>query len=316
MKSCTKIYSCYNKNELIRKESSSGGIFFPICKKIIEMDGVVFGASYDESFEVIHSSCESIEMIRNYLGSKYVQSKVGNSYRKVKEFLDLGRYVLFSGTPCQVAGLKAYLGFEYDKLITIDFICHGVPSKKVWRKYKNKLSHGDKIESINFRNKKKGWRNFSLHVVFQSGREYSQGKNKDPYLLGFLRNLYLRPSCYECQFKAVYHVADITLGDFWMAEENLLEQDDDKGISIAILQSGKGESLFDKIMSELVIVGEPDIEFIKKTNPALIISIAKTAKRNKFYESYENDFAKTVVRLTENSIYMKAIRKLKKIIKF
>ncbi|WP_395549351.1 MULTISPECIES: Coenzyme F420 hydrogenase/dehydrogenase, beta subunit C-terminal domain [unclassified Lacrimispora] len=308
----TKIYACYNKNELIRKDSSSGGIFYSICKKIIEMGGVVFGASFDENFEVVHSCCESVEMIQNYLGSKYVQSMVGYSFIKVKEYLDFGRHVLFSGTPCQVAGLKAYLGCEYNNLITIDFICHGVPSKKVWRKYKDKLSDGNKIESINFRSKKKGWRNFSLHMVFHSGGEYLQGKNKDPYLLGFLHNLYLRPSCYECQFKAVYHAADITLGDFWKAE-NLLKQDDDKGISVAMLQSEKGETLFDEILRELVIVGEPDIEFIKETNSALISSAALTNKRKLFYERYENDFSKIVIGMTENSVYMKAIRKLKRI---
>lgn len=307
------IYGCYNKDKIIREKSSSGGIFYLFAKKIIEADGVVFGAAFDEDFEVVHSHCSSPELLEQFMGSKYVQSAVGDSYSLVKNYLENGRYVLFSGTPCQVAGLDAFLGKKYEKLTLVDFICHGVPSRRIWREYKNRLTNGRTIESVNFRDKEKGWRQFSLKLKFQNGGVYRRTEHKDPYLSGFLQNLYLRPSCYECPFKTPWHVSDITLGDFWSAETFLSEQDDDRGLSVVLIQSKQGEMLFNIIKEELVIAGEPDIGFIKETNSALVRPAAKTDKRRLFYDHYKKNFKKTVNRLTNRSIAGKIIRRLNRL---
>lgn len=312
MNKSIKIYGCYNKNDLARKKSSSGGVFYALAKNVIESGGIVFGASYDENYEVIHSHCKSMEHLSSFMGSKYTQSSMGSSYKQVKEYLDKCYNVLFSGTPCQISGLKLFLDKDYDNLLTIDFICHGVPSRKIWREYKNKIAGKQKIKNVYFRDKIKGWRNFSLTIELQNGKIYRKGKNKDPYLLGFLSNLYLRPSCYRCLFKGTYRESDITMGDFWSADKNLLYKDDDKGLSVILIQTNQGQKLFREIKDELIIVAKPDVEFIKMTNSALIESVTKSDKRQMFYDSYQKGFRQTIVSLTESSIQKKIIRKIKK----
>lgn len=274
-------YSAYAKDDDIRKNSSSGGIFTILAVSVIKMGGVVFGARFDENWNVVHDFTEEIDGLSGFRGSKYLQSEIGNNYKKAKDFLLQGRKVLFSGTPCQIAGLHAYLRKRYENLITVDFVCHGVPSPGVWQKYLKSLqrtqcaSGGKNSEflflkelslgGISFRNKRFGWKkygilleksslqddkntDFSLYVK----KEWFQPFQENRYMDVFLSNLSLRPSCYACRHKNFSSGSDITLGDFWGIDKIDPAIDDDKGISLlfihnpAILQILDGCNIFIK----------------------------------------------------------------------
>lgn len=309
-------YAAANKNDLIRKSSSSGGIFFLMAKAILQDGGVVFGAKMNGSSEVEHSACEKLEDIFPFLGSKYVQSKMGDAYIEVYRYLQKGKKVLFSGTPCQIAGLKSYLAKEYDTLYTLDLACHGVPSKKVWRSYL-KESFGEKqIKNINFRDKTEGWKNFSLEIEFENGEKYRKKRKRDLYMKGFLQNIYLRPSCYECRFKGVRRESDVTLADFWQIESMRPEMDDDKGTSFILIQSLKGERLWNRISREVNFC-QANIEDAVQNNWAIVRSVELPDKRKVFYEKiYQGEKVRyTVARLTKRTIMQKVKGRLEAFMK-
>lgn len=246
-----QVFAAINPDEKVRMESSSGGIFTLLAEKVIQENGVVFGARFDENWEVKHDYAETIEGLAAFRGSKYVQSRVEDNYLKAERFLKKGRKVLFSGTPCQIAGLKKFLRKEYDNLLTVDFICHGVPSPKVWRMYldeicKNYINQGDRkscIKAINFRNKSLGWKKFSF--FFKLNPTFIRQKNKpiehlelfykNSFMKGFLNDLILRPSCYHCPSKSGKSESDITIADFWGIESLSPNMDDDKGTSLVFI---------------------------------------------------------------------------------
>ena len=153
----TQAYAAINKDEDVRMRSSSGGMFHALAKWTIEQGGVVFGARFNDQWEVVHDYTETIEGIEPFMRSKYVQSRIGDTFKQAKQFLEAGRWVLYSGTPCQIGGLKAYLKKEYEKLLGVDLICHGVPSPGVWRAYLKEAIKGDTLLGFNFRDKKNGW---------------------------------------------------------------------------------------------------------------------------------------------------------------
>lgn len=262
------VYAAKNRDEEIRRQSSSGGVFTVLAEKMIEEGGVVFGARFDDRWEVVHDYTEKVEGLVAFRGSKYVQSRIEDSFKEVERFLKVGRKVLFSGTPCQVAGLKRFLRKEYDNLLTVDFICHGVPSPGVWREYLkeetarqcggknsvlshpyNKINSRDvRIENISFRDKRLGWKKFSfaltLSVPVGHGVKntvlLSEPLDKNIFMRGFLADLYLRPSCYACPAKSFKSGSDITIGDFWGVQAIAPDLDDDKGISVMFIhQSNK-----------------------------------------------------------------------------
>lgn len=279
-----KVFAAKNKNEEIRLKSSSGGIFTLLAESIIQEGGVVFGARFDESWNVIHDYTETIEGLAAFRGSKYVQSRIGRTFRQVESFLKTGRKVMFTGTPCQVSGLKHYLLNDYDNLLTVDFVCHGVPSPLVWREYLQTLfmpkntgrectvlsSHTDipVISDINFRDKLSGWKKFGFVVRTRpiSNKDRNNGSIpedqvflREPFyenifMRGFLHDIYLRPSCYDCQVKSGKSGADITMGDFWGIDNHLPEFDDDKGVSIVLVQSEKGITLIDKCSMSMLLI--------------------------------------------------------------
>ena len=290
-----KVYAAYNKNEEIRLNSSSGGIFTLIAEHVLRLDGVVFGACYNNKFEVVHSYTESIEGLEKFRGSKYVQSSIGNTYKKAKVFLDEGKVVFFTGTPCQIGGLLAYLRKNYDNLYTQDLICHGAPSPMVWGryvKYREKCA-GAPTQRTFFRNKKYGWKMYSVQFEFSNCTEYIKHLREDVFMKGFLSDLYLRPSCHKCSFKAEHRPSDITLADFWGIENVLPEMDDDKGTSVIMINSNKGRLLFNGVKDQMVLGGkEVDISTIKKYNPALVKSAIAHKNRRKFFHNinkYEFD---------------------------
>lgn len=306
----TKAYASINKDDEIRKESSSGGIFTLLAEEVIEMDGVVFGAAFDENFNVIHKCIKNKNEIGELRGSKYVQSDIGESYKQAKIFLEQNKYVLFTGTPCQIEGLKNFLGKNYDKLYTQDFICHGVPSKKIWKKYLSFMQKDKEklIKTINFRNKKHGWENYSMNIEYNNKKIYNKEHNKDIYMRAFLQNISLRESCYNCQFKKYNRNSDITLADFWGISKVKPEINDHKGTSLVIINSNKGKFLFEKIRNRCIIK-EVDLEEAIRYNKAFAFSAKYNENSEKFFEDVDDgiSFDKAIKKYTIKPTLMRKI---------
>ncbi len=288
----TLTYACKNKNDEVRVESSSGGVFSLLCKYVINREGVVFGASYDEDFNVRHTYVETLEECAQFRSSKYVQSKIGDTYKKVRTFLNQGRVVLFSGTPCQIEGLSGYLRKEYPNLIKVDIACHGVPSPKVYREYVTNLEreYHSKLTSLSFRNKDTGWNTYSFKAEFENGKVHQEIGYDNIYMKGFLSDIYLRPSCFECEFKKPRTTADITLGDYWGVKDIHPEFTDEKGVSLIFVHSQKGKDIFDQVSVNLEVV-ESDFDYATKCNPSIIKHAPYQPKRQQFFELLEQGVA-------------------------
>lgn len=309
-------YACMNKDEAIRLESSSGGLFTIIAEQIIDQWGVVFGARFDDRFSVIHSYVETKEELYKFRGSKYVQSKIGDTYKQVKHFLDQGKEVLFAGTPCQIGGLNSYLGKSYDNLFCIDIICHGVPSPIVWQKYiACQENHaGASTRRIAFRHKKEGWKRYSVSFLFQNNIEYHQTLDKDLYMKAFLKNICLRPSCYDCEFKTLHRQSDITLGDFWGIENVVPEMDDDKGTSLIFVNSPKGQSMLEEIRDR-ISCKEVDINQAVSYNSAAINSVEYNPKRDCFFlDLGKSDFERLLRKYCSDRLLVEIKRKVKSVV--
>lgn len=282
------VYAAWNKDEEIRLKSSSGGVFSLLAKDVIKQGGVVLGAGYDDDLKVRHQKVERVSDIYKLRGSKYVQSDTGTTFLETKELLEEGKLVLFSGTPCQVAGLNNFLFLKkFDNLYTVDLVCHGVPSPKIYEKYVNRLQelHG-KIADIVFRDKKNGWRNYSFSYVLKNKAGYNESRSKNTYMKGFLRDLYLRPSCHSCSFKTINRQADITLADFWGVANKYPELDDDKGTSLLFVHSEKGKKLLEKCESQLEL-HKVELEYAVRHNSAMIKSVIPHKNRDKFFRELE-----------------------------
>ncbi len=287
-----------NEDQEIRNQSSSGGVFTIIAEKIISQGGVVFGARFDENWKVVHDFSETVEGLASFRGSKYVQSDINSSYAKVKAFLREGRMVLFSGTPCQVSGLKLFLRKEYDNLLAVDFICHGVPSPMVWDRYraeqlkeiykKRKPIYELSLSGISFRDKTEGWKNYSYKLSFDSKdlKSYIELSSKNLFMRGFLKDLYLRPSCYDCPSKSGTSGADITIADFWGIQNVMPEIDDDRGCSLVIAYNDKS---LEYITSERLIKREVEISDALRSNPSYYSSVKEPDRRKKFFKAINSN---------------------------
>ncbi len=305
-------YACLNKDDDIRQQSSSGGVFSVIAERVLNNHGVVFGAGFSDEFNVLHSWTDCLAGLRNFRGSKYVQSSIGNTYEQAKNFLKQERQVLFSGTPCQIAGLKSYLGKENEGLVCVDMICHGVPSPLVWTQYCNKMGNNNELRSISFRDKTFGWKRFSLRFTDKNDHKYIKDLTSDEYMQGFLKNLYLRPSCYHCSFKTLARQSDITLADFWGIESILPSYDDDQGTSLILVNSNKGKEIFlaaaDRMKYEKV-----DIDQAIMYNTAAIKSVACNSKRDKFFRDLLDsaDIRQLIAKYTKVSFSRKVYIKVR-----
>ncbi len=308
-------YAVMNKNEDIRERSSSGGVFFLLAEYIIEQGGVVFGAKFDESFKVVHGYAETLEGVQAFMGSKYTQSEIGQTYSQAKEFLETGRLVLFTGTPCQIGGLKAYLRREYTNLLCQDVICHGVPSPAVWKKYieYREAEAASTTRRTFFRHKKYGWKMFSVQFDFTNCTEYIQVHSVDLYMRSFLRDLDLRSSCYNCSFKGAAIEADITLADFWGIEKVAPEMDDNHGTSLVIVHTEKGCKLFEAIRGNTKWQ-QVDFEQAIMGNPSMVRSVPKNPNRDRFMLDIQTKpFEKVVKKYCSDKLIVKIKRKLKSI---
>ena len=248
-----EVYACFNKNTEIQKNSSSGGIFYSLAKRVISQGGVVFGVRWNTNWEVGFDVAHTEDEICAFQGSKYLPADMNGMYQRAEQYLKDGKQVLYSGTPCQISGLKAYLGKEYELLTTVDVICHGVPSPIVWRQYLRRVSAGQKIKKINFRDKTYGWLDYSLKIELDSGKIIRKPRNYDIFMRGFIKGAFLRPSCYQCCFQNEDHESDLTLGDFWKVRMQCEEMYHDEGTSLLTVQTEKGKQLIQQIQDELQI---------------------------------------------------------------
>lgn len=318
-----KVYAAKNRNKKELITSSSGGLFVIIAQKVIRGGGVVFGARFDDNWNVVHASTDSEDDLWKFMGSKYVQSRIGDCFKEAKEFLTSGRKVLFTGTSCQIAALKNFLRREYDNLITIDVICHGVPSPGIWRRYLKETCDVNEVESISFRDKRLGWKNFSLTINLLKNTangspkivSLSQIHRKSPYMQLFLRDLILRPSCFNCPAKGGRSGSDITIADFWGIELCHLEFDDKQGVGLLIVNTELGERTVDFTKLEYV---ESTIDEATVRNRSYYISKNEPPLRSKFYKMSRSS-KKTLERLAEQllgeSMWVRAKRKIKRLIR-
>ena len=247
------VFAAYAKDDLIRIDSTSGGVFSLFAKWVYKQGGYVGGAIYNEDYSVsqIVSNQNRLDELRS---SKYLQSSAENVYKQIKALLKNNERVLFCGTPCQVVALHNFLGKDYDNLVTLDFLCRGVNSPKVFQKYLRELEQefDSKITKIKFKAKKWGWHNFSMRIDFANGMEYCQDRTHDLFFIGYLQGgCFARPSCYNCKFKSIPHISDITIGDFWGIEKLDMSMDQDKGTSIVIVNTEKGERIFNAIKTQI-----------------------------------------------------------------
>ena len=315
-----RAYACINKDKKIREESTSGGIFTLLASAVINDGGVVFGACFDENFGVYHTYCEKFEDLGKYRSSKYLQSDMGLSYKKAKEFLDQGRKVLFTGTPCQIEAIKSYLGKEYDNLYLQDIVCHGVPSPMIWDKYKSYREEkaNSKLSKMSFRSKKNTtWSSYNIDMNFDNKTSYTINHNDDVYMKAFLKHLSLRESCTDCKFKKNNRLSDITLADFWGIRNVKPEMDDGKGTSLVVVNSKKGQELFD-LLKDSMICEKVDFEKAISGNSSFNTISKFNRKTNKFYDEVlkNNNFELVVKKYTfEVDIYGIIKKKIKRIIK-
>ncbi len=290
-----KAYVVNNKDEQTRKESTSGGAFTAIAEYVIEKGGVVFGAALNKDFKVEHTYVEQKEELRKFRGSKYVQSDLKDTFREAKEFLNQDRWVCYSGTPCQIEGLKKYLGKEYEKLVTVDIVCRAIPSPLVYRKYliyQQEKLHGD-INKIIFRDKRKYGYKYPTITIQNDKNLYQKGVETDPYLRSFFSNIADRPCCYDCQFKKMYRKSDITIWDCFVVENFSKELDDDKGSTRVLIHTEKGKNIYENIKSKFNAV-EVSNEQLTKGMTEMFESVKENPIRKEFFENInkmnEKDF--------------------------
>lgn len=330
-----RCYAAKNRDERIRMESSSGGVFTLLAESIIEEGGIVFGARFDDKWEVVHDFTETKAGLAAFRGSKYVQSRIGNTFRQAESFLKEGRKVLFSGTPCQIKGLKLYLRRDYDNLLAVDFICHGVPSPGVWRQYldetfrkpdqregrrKNTVLSSPKdipvITGISFRDKKLGWKKFSFVVRGKSAGQADKNSvllsdmhQNNVYMQAFLSDLILRPSCYGCRAKGGRSGSDITIADFWGIQNIMPDFDDDKGVSLVLVNK---KEIFPDLVSKGIECIESDIEKPKLYNAGFSSHIRVHPGREKFFDRVsETGFIVLVNSVLKKSILTRIMNKVK-----
>lgn len=271
---------------------SSGAIYPILVKKFFEKypNGVAFGVKI-EGKNVCHFEALSYEEMIKGFGSKYVQSDLKDSFSKIKKYLQEGKRVLFSGTPCQTAALKTFVGGDFNEhLITQTILCHGVASPKVFERYLDdmEIKYGKKVKEISFRSKEHGWEKYGMKICFEDNEEYFCESGQDTFHKAFGGNLALRNSCYDCKFKYPNYKADIVLGDFWNAESIYPEIYNDLGVSVIIITSSKGLDLFNTVKKNLTIK-QIAVSDIIKSQKGIIKSTPMNKKRTEFFEKLDDE---------------------------
>lgn len=283
-----EVLAAINKDEEVRMASSSGGVFTLLAENVIKQGGVVFGVRFDDQWQAVFDYAETVETLSAFRGSKYLQARVDNSFAQCKQFLDHGRRVLYSGTQCQIAGLLHFLRKPYPNLLTVDFICHGVPSPRVWSKYLEEVVTSGKrvISDISFRDKRLGWKLFNFTLVYsEQGNIYTMTSAfpENPFMRAFLANLILRPSCHACPSKSGRSHSDITIADFWGIDKVNPQMDDDHGTSLVLVNTEKGEGA---LQYDHLLYGKTTYDDVLRYNPSIAIPARKHPRREVFFASF------------------------------
>lgn len=315
------VFAAYAKDESIRIDSTSGGLFSLFAKWVYKQGGYVGGAIYNEDYSVsqIVSNQDRLDELRS---SKYLQSNTENVYKQIKALLKNNEHVLFCGTPCQVVALHNFLGKDYENLVTLDFLCRGVNSPKVFQKYIRELEQefNSKVTKIKFKAKKWGWHNFSMRINFANGIEYCQDRTHDLFFIGYLQGgCFARPSCYNCKFKSIPHISDITIGDFWGIEKLDKSMDQDKGTSVVIVNTDKGECSFNAIKTQIEYK-QFSVDSLLGVNTNIFKNMSPTIDRKHFFEDLERMTFKATIQkyfIKENdSMMTKVFRVLKRFVPY
>lgn len=273
----------------LRQESSSGALFPVLAEYVLDHNGYVCGAAWNKDNAVEHMVISDKSDLWKLRGSKYLQSDTKKVYFEIEKLLKAQKLVLFSGTSCQVAGLNAFLVEDYDNLLTVDIVCHGVPSPKVYKKYLSELvsDKNEKVLNTNFRDKVNGWNPNLVTTTTTTVAEYTYPAKEDTYMSAFLQNICLRRSCGACLFAKFPRQADITLGDFWGIDKYSKKLNDGKGTSLVLLNTKKGEDYFKRIQKELLFAKKVPVKYAIKGNPCLVKSSCFHADRQGFFERLE-----------------------------
>ena len=306
-------YSLIHNDKITVKNSTSGGAFTALSDVILEEGGVVVGAVMEDDFTIHHILTNNPEMRNKMRGSKYVQSAMENIYVAIKQALKDGKKVIFTGTPCQCAGVKSFFGDKYENLIIVDFLCHGVPNNKMFKEHINYLEkqYGKKIVGYTFRDKRYGWNSYNNNNNNADGTIGTRLINQAYYNF-FLSNLSLRDSCFNCKYRSLHKPSDITIADFWGIEK-LIGKKNHTGVSMVLTHSGKGEALVQKSSSRCEVCEYP-FEKI-----AYRISL-KPAPRHKneaaFWRTYEvGNYPAVIKKFFDNSLKQRIRYEIRKIAK-
>lgn len=281
-----KNYIIQNKNEQLLRKSTSGGFFSAIAEYVIKNHGVVFGASFDNNMKLRHCYSTTLENCHQFRGSKYVQSQIENNFKKAKEFLTQGKLVVFSGTPCQIAGLKSFLRKEYENLITVDLVCRGVPSPLLLKKYLDYHSKekGSRVISYLSRDKYYGYSYSTASILFDDpNKSYHKGMESDAMLRLYFKNICSRPSCYQCHYKTIHRVSDFTIFDCWDAQATSKDFSN-KGATNVFIHTEKGKEIFEKIKKHFIYRTEKIHKIIQRDGIMIKNTVPLNPQRNKFFE--------------------------------
>ncbi len=295
-----EVFAAWSRNEDVRKDSTSGGIFFELARQWIADGGYIVGCVFSEDYKTVyHYLGRTMEDLKKIMGSKYFQSDTAGIYKKIKELLMQGKKILFCGTPCHIAALNSYLGKKYDNLLSCDFICRGINSPKAYQSFIKELEqqYHSNIVYVRFKDKRFGWQNLTTNVRFENKKEYAATKANDPWVIGYVKgNLYMRPSCYSCNFKTIPRGSDISLGDFW-GGQGFSEKNYHDGISVVLINSKKARFYFDNISS--IEKNNRLLEDVLPFNPCLLQSAVKNVYRSDFFKAIDHmTFSKAVRKYT------------------
>ena len=310
------VYAAKAKDQELRLASSSGGLFTLLANETLAKNGIVWGAAFDHvDWHVYHCGVERVEDLSELRGSKYAQSDIGDSLQKVAQSLADGRAVLFTGTPCQIAALRRYLFLErvdVSNLMLVEVVCHAVPSPLVWKKYLEKrvaVAYGAKSASLRqimhifSRSKSRSWKRYEISLSFENAIAYSRTFSEDSFMRAFLSELCNRPSCHRCTMRGLRSGADLSIADYWNVDTKFPDIDDDKGVSLVLVNTSKGRELFDDI-ARRIEKRISDFAHAAATNPAIVRSSCCHKKRVFFFDNLmKSDFDGLVEKCLRQSIY-------------
>lgn len=278
-------YAVKHKSD-VRMKSSSGGMFTALSDYILDNNGKVYGADFDDNMKLRHTAASTNEARDRMRGAKYIQSDISNVLNDIKTDLKNNLPVLFVGTPCQVSAVKKNIS-ENENLYTVDLICHGAPAPEVWEKFIAYVQkkYSKKAIYFSFRNKDIAWRKYSGRVIFEDGSTAENTSLLNAYTELFSYDLLMRDACEKCPFADIFRVGDVTIGDFWGIENVLPQIDDNKGVSAVLVNTEKGEKLFNLAKNDLEIY-EVKPEQIAARQP----NLSKPSKKSIKAEAFKNDF--------------------------